>query len=98
MPATSKDPLETDEEYFSGQEEEFEFEGFKPILMKTISFNTQLCSSKAVTGAGEHYEKLKAACENFQRLLCKASVTEKELKLRKKRQMKISDMFTKKNN
>ena len=64
--------------------------------MKTISINTQLFSSKAVTGAGEHYEELKATCEKFQRLLCKASVTEEELKLKKKRQLKISDMFTKK--
>ena len=40
MPGTSKDPLETDGEYFSMQEEEFEFEGFKPMLMKTVSFNT----------------------------------------------------------
>ena len=83
MPGTSKDHLESDEEYFSEQEEEFEFEGFKPILMKTISINTQLFSSKAVTGAGEHYEELKATCEKFQRLLCKASVTEEELKLKK---------------
>ena len=45
-----------------------------------------------VTGAGEHYEELKATCEKFQLLLCKASVTEEKLKL-KKRQMKISDMF-----
>ena len=66
--------------------------------MKTISINTQLFSSKAVTGAGEHYEELKATCEKFQRLLCKASVTEEELKLKKKRQLKISDMFTKKYN
>ena len=51
--------------------------------MKIISFNAQFCSSKAVTGAGEHYEELKATCEKFQRLLCKASVTEKELKLKK---------------
>ena len=36
-----------------------------------------------VTGAGEHYEELKATCEKFQRLLCKASVTEEELKLKK---------------
>ena len=75
MPVISKDHLETNEEYFSEQEEEFEFEGFKPMLMKTISFNAQLCSSKAVTGAGEHYKELKATCEKFQRLLCKASVT-----------------------
>ena len=63
--------------------------------MKTISFNAQLCSSKAVTGAGENNEELKATFEKFQRLLCKASVTEEELKL-KKRHMKISDMLTKK--
>ena len=44
MPRTSKDHLESGEEYFSEQEEEFEFEGFKPILMKTISINTQLFS------------------------------------------------------
>ena len=44
MPGTSKDHLETDEEYFSEQEEEIEFEGFKPMLMKTISFNAQLCA------------------------------------------------------
>ena len=75
MPGTSKDYLKTDEEYFSEQEEEFEFECFKPMLMKTISFNAQSCSSKAATGAGEHYEELKATCEKFQRLLCKASVT-----------------------
>ena len=56
MPATSKDRLETDEEYFSEQEEEFKVNSFKPILIKTISFNAQ-CSSKAVTGAGEHYKK-----------------------------------------
>ena len=51
--------------------------------MKTISINTQLFSSKAVTGAGEQYEELNAKCEKFQRLLCKASVTEEELKLKK---------------
>ena len=44
MPETLKDHLETDEKYFSEQEEEIEFEGFKPMLMKTISFNAQLCS------------------------------------------------------
>ena len=96
MPRISKDHLETGKEYFSEQEEEFEFEGFKLMLMKTINFNAQLCSSKAVTGAGEHYEELKATCKKFQRLLCKASVTEEELKL-KRGQKKISDMFTKKN-
>ena len=85
MSGTSKDHLETDKEYFSEQEEEFESKGFKPILMKTISFNAQLCSSKAVTGAGEHNEEFKATCEIFQRLLCKASVTEEELKLKKKK-------------
>ena len=52
------------------------------MLMKTISFNAQLWSSKAVTGAGEHNKELKATCEKFQRLLFKASVTE-ELKLKK---------------
>ena len=62
----------------------------------TMSINTLLFSSKAVTGAGEHYEELKATFEKFQRLLCKASVTEEELK--QKCQLKISDMFTKKNN
>ena len=65
MPGTSKDHLETAEEYFAEHEEEFEFQSFKPMLMKKISFNAQLCSSKAVTGAGENYEKLKATCENF---------------------------------
>ena len=64
MPRTSKGHLESNEEYFSDQEEEFEFEGFKPNLI-TISINTQLFSSKAVTGASEHYEKLKATCEKF---------------------------------
>ena len=88
MTRTSKDHLEIDEEYFSEQEEEFEFEGFKPMLMKTISFNAQLCSSKAVTGAGEHYKELKATCEKFQRLLCKASVTEEEFKLKNKKKLK----------
>ena len=92
MPGTSKDHLESNEEYFSKQEEEFEFKGFKPILM-TISINTLLFSSKAVTDAGEYYKELKATCEKFQRLLCKASVTEEELKL-KKRQMKINNFFT----
>ena len=48
----------------------------------TTSINTQLFSSKAVTGAGEHYEELKARCEKFQRLLCKA---EEELKLKDKK-------------
>ena len=66
------------------------------MLKKTISFNAQLCSSKAV-GACEHYDELKATCEKFQRLLCKASVTEEEIKL-KIRQMKISDIITKNNN
>ena len=33
-PETSKDHLETDKEYFSEQEEELEFEGFKPIMNK----------------------------------------------------------------
>ena len=98
MPETPKDHFESNKEYFSEHEEEFEFEGFKPLLMNIISVNTQLFSSKAVTGAGEHYEELKSTCEKFQRLLCKASVTEEELKLKKKRQLKISDMFTKKNN
>ena len=59
--------------------------------MKTISINTQLFSSKAVTDADEHYEELKVTFEKFQRLLCK-------LKLKKKRQLKINDMFTKTNN
>ena len=68
------------------------------MLMKTISFNAHMCSSKAVTGVSEHYGESKATCEKFQRLLCKASVTEEELKLKKKRQVKISDMFTNKNN
>ena len=85
MPGTSNDHLESNEEYFSEQEEEFEFEGFKPLLMKIISNNTQLFSYKAVTGAGENYEELKATCEKFQRWLCKASVTEEELKLKKKK-------------
>ena len=62
MPGTSKDHLKTGEEYSSEQEEEFEFEDFKPMLMKTVSFNAQLCYSKAVTGAGEHYKKLKVTC------------------------------------
>ncbi len=53
------------------------------MLMKIISFNAQLCSSKAVTGAGEHDKELKATCEKFQRLLCKARVTEEELELKK---------------
>ena len=53
------------------------------MFMKTISFNAQLCSFKAVSNAGESYEELKATCENFQCLLYKASVTEEELKLRK---------------
>ena len=83
MPGTSKDHLETDEEYFSEQENEIEFESFKPMLMKTISFNAQLCSSRAATGACEHYEEFKATCKTFQRLLCKAKVTEEELKLKK---------------
>jgi len=83
MSRTSENNLETDEETFSEQEGEFEFEGFKPMLMKIISFNAQLCSPKAVTGAGEHYEELKATCEKFQQLLCKASVTEEKLKLKK---------------
>ena len=39
--------------------------------------------TKAVTGAGEHYKEIKATCEKFQCLLCKASVTEEELKLKK---------------
>ena len=56
MPGTSKDHLETDEEYFSKQKKELEFEVFKPMLMNTISFDSQFCSFKAVTGAGEHYE------------------------------------------
>ena len=51
--------------------------------MKIISFNAQLCSSKAVTRGGEHFEELKATCEKFQGLLCKASVTEEEFKLKK---------------
>ena len=42
-----------------------------------------LDNSKAVNSAGEHYEELKLTCENFHRLLCKASVTEEELKLKK---------------
>ena len=83
LPGTPMDHLESNEEYFSEQDNEFEFEGFKPLLMNIISVNTQLFSSKAVTGAGEHYEELKATCEKFQRLLCKASVTEEELKLKK---------------
>ena len=49
----------------------------------TISINTQLFPSKVVTGTGEHYEELKAMCEKFQRLLCKANVTEEELELKK---------------
>ena len=66
---------------FGEEEEEFEFEGLKPMLMKTINFNAQLCSSKA--GAGEHYEKLKATCEKFQLLLCKASATEEQFEQKK---------------
>ena len=65
------------------------------MLIKTISFNAQLGSFKAVTVACEHCKELMATCEKFQRLLCKASVTEEELKL-KKRQMKINYVFTKK--
>ena len=49
----------------------------------TISINTLLFSSKAVTDAGEYYEEFKATCEKFQRLLCKANVTEEELELKK---------------
>ena len=82
------DHLESTEEYFSEQEKKFEFEGFKQLLMITISINTQLFSSKAVTGACEHYEELKATCEKFQRLLFKASVPEEELKLKKKTSIK----------
>ena len=39
---------------------------------------------------------LQAKCEIFQRLLCKASLTEKNLNQKKKRQIKINDIFTKK--
>ena len=63
MPRTSKVHHETDEEDFGEEEEQFEFEGLKPMLIKTINFNAQLRSSKADTG--EHYEELKATCEKF---------------------------------
>ena len=53
------------------------------MLIKTISFNAQLGSFKAVTVACEHCKELMATCEKFQRLLCKASVKEKELKQKK---------------
>ena len=43
MPGTPKDHLESNEEYFSEQEEEFEFEGFKPLLINIISVNTFGC-------------------------------------------------------
>ena len=62
----------------------------------TYFFKAQLCSFKALTGAGEHYEELKAMCGKFQSFLCKASVTEGQF-IQKKRQMKINDMFTNKN-
>ena len=65
--------------------------------MKTVNFNARLCSSKAEAGAGAHYEELKATCETFQRFLCKASATEEQFKQKKKRQMRINDMFPKKN-
>ena len=68
------------------------------MLMNTISFNAKLCSSKAVTGAGDHYEELKATCENFQRLLCKTSVTEEEVKLKKNVKRKLVICLLKKNN
>ena len=53
------------------------------MLKKTISFNPQLWSSKAVAGAGEHYEELKATCKKNSTLVCKPSVTEEEVKLKK---------------
>ena len=49
----------------SEDEEELGFQSLKPILMKSVNFNAQLCSPKAVAGAGEHYEELKATCEKF---------------------------------
>ena len=67
------------------------------MLMKAINFNVQLCSLKAIAGAGEHYEESKTTCKKIQRLLCKASAAEEHSKQKKKRQMKINDMFSKKN-
>ena len=53
------------------------------MLLKTINFNAQLCSSKAASGAGEYYHELKSTCEKFQRLLCKASAAEESYKEQK---------------
>ena len=39
MPVTSKVQHETDEENFGEEEEEFEFQGLKPILIKVINLN-----------------------------------------------------------
>ena len=98
MPGTSKVHNETDEEDSKEEEEELEFEGLKPKLMKMlkmlINFNAQLCSSKAVAGAEEHCEELKATCEKFQRLLCKASAAEEQSKQKTNGQTKINDMLT----
>ena len=41
--------------------------------------------------------RIKGNVRKFQRLLCKASVTEEEFKIKKKSQLKISEIFTKKN-
>ena len=65
------------------------------MLLKTINFNAQLCSSKAASGAGEYYHELKSTCEKFQRLLCKASAAEESYK-ETKHQASIKEMFRKK--
>ena len=57
MPGISKSHHETDSKSFK---EDFLNEGFKPLLMMTINLNSQLCSFKAVTNAGNHYEEFKA--------------------------------------
>ena len=53
MPGTSQICHETDEDDYV-EKEELGFEGLKPMFMKTINFNSQLCSPKVVAGAGEH--------------------------------------------
>ena len=52
------------------------------MLLKTINFNAQWCSSKAASGSEEYYHELKYTCEKFQRLLCKASAAEESYNIK----------------
>ena len=96
LPGTSTpQQVEVYDEDSNDEEELVEYEGLKPMLLKTINFNSQLCSSKAVSGAGEYYDELKSTCEKFQRLLCKASAAKNHIKKRKNARLLLEKCFKK---